>query len=68
MEGGTGSTSLPTCESPWNLPKFLVPDCKNQRQIIKSIIQNQECIKSPFEKGGFRGISRGYLKSPLTPL
>ena len=25
-------------------------------------------VKSPFEKGGFRGISRGYIKSPLPPL
>jgi hypothetical protein len=25
-------------------------------------------VKSPFEKGGFRGIPRGYIKSPLTPL
>ena len=25
-------------------------------------------VKSPFEKGGFRGISRGYIKSPLEVL
>jgi hypothetical protein len=24
-------------------------------------------VKSPFEKGGFRGISGGYYKSPLPP-
>jgi hypothetical protein len=24
-------------------------------------------VKSPFEKGGFRGISRSYIKSPLPP-
>jgi hypothetical protein len=23
-------------------------------------------VKSPFEKGGFIGISRGYIKSPLS--
>ncbi len=25
-------------------------------------------LKSPFEKGGFIGISNCYIKSPLTPL
>jgi hypothetical protein len=25
-------------------------------------------VKSPFEKGGLKGISRGYIKSPLIPV
>jgi hypothetical protein len=33
---------------------------------IKSL--ETEVFKSPFEKGGFRGISVGYIKSPPTPL
>jgi hypothetical protein len=34
---------------------------------IQSIPNYQEWLKSPFEKGGFRGISGG-IKSPLAPL
>jgi hypothetical protein len=33
-----------------------------------SIPKDQENIKSPFEKGGFRGIFEWLEKSPLTPL
>jgi hypothetical protein len=45
-----------------------VLDFENQHRIIKEHLINQKCIKSPFEKGGFRGIFKGYSKSPLTPL
>jgi hypothetical protein len=31
-------------------------------------LQNQGCLKSPFEKGGFMVISRAYAKSPSTRL
>jgi hypothetical protein len=33
---------------------------------IQSLIENQGYSKSPFEKGGFRGISKAY-KIPPTP-
>jgi hypothetical protein len=35
--------------------------------VIQRLIEEQGHLKSPFEKGGFRGISGSY-KSPLTPL
>jgi hypothetical protein len=47
---------------------FLVFGEENHREINERILQNKERLKSPFEKGGFRGISRAYFKSPLTPL
>jgi hypothetical protein len=48
--------------------KRLVLVCENQRLVVNGILQNQEGIKSPFEKGVFSGILKNYAKSPLTPL
>jgi hypothetical protein len=36
--------------------------------VIQSILQDQECLKSPFGKGGFRGISGSYKIPPTPPL
>jgi hypothetical protein len=36
--------------------------------MITSILKDQDYIKSPFEKGGFRGISSGYQIPPNPPL
>ena len=42
---------------------------KNYHQmVIKSILKNQEYLKSPFGKGGFRGISSSYKIPPNLPL
>jgi hypothetical protein len=35
--------------------------------LIQSILKDQECLKSPFGKGGFRGF-QAVKKSPLTPV
>jgi len=37
---------------------------KNSSLEIQSSLNYQECLKSPFEKGGFRGISGGYKITP----
>ena len=66
------------------LPNFgLPPKCHSDRSeesgkssgvFIISWTQYQDwnaglgMVKSPFEKGGCRGIPRGYIKSPLNPL
>jgi hypothetical protein len=36
--------------------------------LIKCLIEDQEYIKSPFEKGGFRGISDSCIIPPDPPL
>jgi hypothetical protein len=36
--------------------------------VIQSILKDQVCLKSPFEKGGFRGIYRGLQNPPSPPL
>jgi hypothetical protein len=36
--------------------------------VIARILKDQDYIKSPFEKGGFRGISIGYKIPPSPPL
>jgi hypothetical protein len=42
---------------------------KNYYQmVIQSILKDQECLKSPFGKGGFRGISVIYKIPPYPPL
>jgi hypothetical protein len=35
---------------------------------IKSLLKDQECLKSPFGKGGFKGISDSYIIPPHPPL
>jgi hypothetical protein len=46
---------------------FLRLSGENQLQIHERLLHNQESEKSPFEKGGFKGILSGYYKSPLPP-
>jgi len=42
---------------------------QNYSQIeIQNILNYQESLKSPFEKGGFRGISGGDKIPPIPPL
>jgi hypothetical protein len=36
--------------------------------VNQSIFKDQKCLKSPFEKGGFRGISNSYKIPPTPPL
>jgi hypothetical protein len=36
--------------------------------VKQSILKDQKCLKSPFEKGGFRGISNSYKLPPNPPL
>ncbi len=39
-----------------------------QQMVIQSILKDQECLKSPFGKGGFSGISGSYKIPPNPPL
>jgi hypothetical protein len=36
--------------------------------VMQSILTDQKCLKSPFGKGGFRGISGSYKIPPHPPL
>jgi hypothetical protein len=36
--------------------------------VMQSFLKDQKCLKSPFEKGGFRGISDSYIIPPHPPL
>jgi hypothetical protein len=49
------------------MPQVPGLDFEKRHQIIKELLINQKCIKSPFEKGGFRGIFKGYFQIPPNP-
>jgi hypothetical protein len=36
--------------------------------VMQSLLKDQECLKSPLGKGGFRGISDSYIITPHPPL